>query len=133
MTRLSVRGRALQGWLRIRVWGLRATSAATGLAGAIALVAATNAFGGDAPSLATPFALSGLGLFLAAALMAIGVRSDLIEIVLGGLAGGSFGVSLAEMSAQAATVPDHYKSLWLPVVLAALLLSFLAFRSDSAQ
>jgi hypothetical protein len=58
------------------------------------------------------------------------VRSDLVEVILGGLAGGSFGVTLAEMSAQAATIPDHYKSLWVPAALGALLVAFLAFKAQ---
>jgi len=61
--------------------------------------------------------------------MVVEARSDLVELILGGLAAGAFGVTLAEMSAQAATIDDHYKSLWVPAMLASLLLSYLASRS----
>jgi hypothetical protein len=111
---------------------MRLTSLATVAAAGVALASAAYANGGGTPSLALPFAISGLGLLVAAGLMMNGIRAELVEIILGGLAGGSFGVSLAEMSAQAASIPDHYKSLWVPAVLAALLVSFLAFRSGSA-
>jgi uncharacterized membrane protein YsdA (DUF1294 family) len=65
--------------------------------------------------------------------MLASVRSDLIELILGGLAGGAFGVTLAEMSAQATTVEDHYKSLWVPVALAVLFVAYLAFRPDGER
>jgi hypothetical protein len=99
----------------------------------VSLAASAYAQRGDAPSLAAPFALGGLGLAVAGILMALGARSDLVEIILGGLAGGSFGVTLAEMSAQAASIEDHYKSLWVPAAIATLLVLFLAFRSRSSD
>jgi H+/Cl- antiporter ClcA len=54
--------------------------------------------------------------------------ADLVEVILGGLAAGTFGVAFAEMSAQAATIEDHYKSLWIPMLLGGLLVAFLACR-----
>ena len=128
----SVLDRARRGWPHAQKWGLRLTAIATGVAGVVGISVSPYSLQGPAPSLAAPFAIAGLGLLVAAVLMAIPARSDLIEIIIGGLAGGSFGVTLAEMSAQAATIQDHYKSLWLPAFLAALLVSFLAFRSDSS-
>jgi hypothetical protein len=50
-------------------------------------------------------------------------------VILGGLAAGTFGVALAEMSAQAATIEGHYKSLWISMLLGGLLVAFLACRA----
>lgn len=105
------------------------TAIATAVAGLVAAATSAAALQGQAPSLAAPFAMAAVGLLLASGLMFAQVRPDLVELTLGGLAGGSFGVTLAEMSAQAGTIADHYKSLWVPAALAVLLLSFLAFRS----
>jgi hypothetical protein len=118
-------------WRWLQPWGLRATFAATALAGVVALLTSLSSRNGDAPSLAAPFLLAGIALVMASALIYLGLRSDLVEIILGGLAGGSFGVTLAEMSAQALSIPDHYKSLWVPTSIAALLVAFLAFKGDS--
>jgi hypothetical protein len=93
-----------EGWPRIQLWGARATAAATGFAGAMGIVTAGYALRGSAPSLAPPFAITGIGLVVAAILMVFGARAYRVEIILGGLAGGSFGVTLADMSAQAATI-----------------------------
>jgi len=119
--------------MRARIWWLRGTALATTVAAAIALLTAASSVTSPAPSLGAPFALAGLGLLVAAGLMVTEARSDLIELILGGLAAGAFGVPLAEMSAQAATIDDHYKSLWVPTVLASLLLSYLASRSPSGD
>jgi hypothetical protein len=119
--------------MRARIWWLRATALATVVAGAIVLRAATSAVNSPAPSLVTPFALAGVGLVAVAVLMYLEARSDLVELILGGLTAGSFGVALAETSAQAATIDDHYKSLWVPAVLAFLLLSYLASRSAGGE
>jgi hypothetical protein len=113
-------------WLRVRRWCLRLAAAPTGLAGAAAVLAGAYPHGGVATSLTVPLALAGIGLLVAAALMLASIRSDLIELILGGLAGGAFGVTLAEMSAQATTIENHYKSLWVPVALAVLLVAYLA-------
>jgi hypothetical protein len=126
-----VHDQARRAWPRVQTWGLRVTAVATGLAGAEGLVASGYSLQGPTPSLAMPLALAGLGLLVASVMMLIPARAELVEIILGGLAGGSFGVTLAEMSAQAATIQDHYKSLWVPAVLAALLVSFLAFRLEA--
>jgi hypothetical protein len=125
--------RFVETWPRVRLLGVRVVAIVSGLAGATALVAAESASRGQAPSLAAPFAIAGLGLILAAVLMLMGARSDLVEIILGGLVGGSFGVTLAEMSAQAATIEDHYKSLWVPAGIAALMVLFHAFRGSANQ
>jgi len=115
----------------VRSFGFGVTALATGLAAAVGLAASAYAVHGSAPSLAAPFALGGLGLAAAGIFMALRARSDLIEIILGGLAGRSLGVTRAEMSSQAASIEDHYKSLWVPAAIATLLVSFLAFRSRS--
>jgi hypothetical protein len=124
----SLRERVIEAWPRVREWALQLTALATVAAGVIALVGAGSAYGGGTPSLVVPFVLAGIALVLASGLIAAGVRSDIVELILGGLAGGSFGVALAEMNAQVMSIPDHYKSLWIPAVLGALLVSFLAFR-----
>jgi len=123
------RKRLRKAWPRVRILGLRVTAIATAVAGLVAAATSAAALQGQAPSLAAPFAMAAVGLLLASGLMFAQVRPDLVELTLGGLAGGSFGVTLAEMSAQAGTIADHYKSLWVPAALAVLLLSFLAFRS----
>jgi TRAP-type C4-dicarboxylate transport system permease small subunit len=120
-------------WRLLQAWGLRATAAATALAGAAALLTSLASRDGEAPSLGAPFLLAGFALVIASALIYFRLRSDLVEIILGGLAGGSFGITLAEMSAQAQSVPDHYKSLWVPASIAALLVAFLAFKGDSPE
>ena len=104
---------------------------ATGLAGGTAVLAGVYAQAGPAPSLTVPFGLAGIGLLVAAGLMVASIRSDVIELILGGLAGGAFGVTLAEMSSQATTLADHYKSLWVPVALGVLFVAYLAFRPDT--
>ncbi len=111
-----------------RRWGTRLTSVATAALGLTSLLGSPSASTGVAPSLAIPFALAGAALVVAAALMWLEWRADLVELILGGLAAGTFGVALAEMSAQAATIDDHYKSLWIPMLLGSLLVSFLACR-----
>jgi hypothetical protein len=113
---------------RIRAWGLRGVAALVGIAGGTALIAAVQASGGPAPSLSFPFAIAGVGLLVAAFLAGSGLRPDLVEAILGGLTGASFGVTLAEMSAQASTIEDHYKSLWVPAAIASLFVMFVAFR-----
>lgn len=120
-------------WPHARVWGLRVTATATAGGGIVGLLSAAAAARGEVPSLTGPFAIAGVGLLIAAALMAAEVRVDLVEVLLGGLVGGSFGVTLAELSAQALTVDDHYKSLWVPAVIGALLVSFIAFRAPDSD
>jgi hypothetical protein len=45
----------------------------------------------------------------------------------------AFGVTLAEMSAQGATIDDHYKSLGVPMLLGSLLVTFLAFPTATLR
>ena len=98
------------------------------VAAATALSASVTAITGQAPSLSAPFLASGLALALASALSWWEIRHDLVEVLLGGLAAGAFGITLAEVSAQALTIPDHYKSLWIAMVMSALFVAHLAFR-----
>lgn len=118
---------------QIRRLGLLATSAATGVAAVGAIAAAVTAASGQAPSLTVPFLLSGSGLLLASAFTWFDIRRDIVEVVLGGVAAGSFGITLAEMSAQAMTIADHYKSLWIPMAIGTLLVVYLVFSRISGS
>lgn len=120
-------------WFRVRAWGLLGVAALIGIAGGTALISAVQALTGPAPSLSFPFAIAGAGLLVAAFLAGSGFRPDLVEAILGGLTGASFGVTLAEMSAQASTIEDHYKSLWVPAVIASLFVLFVAFRRQPVR
>jgi hypothetical protein len=117
-------------WTAIKPWGRRLTSFAVGVAAATAIASYFTARSGDAPSLAIPFLLSGLALAVASVCIWLEVRDDLVQAILGAMAAGSFGITLAEMSAQAVLIPDHYKSLWVPMALAGCLVAYRIFRRE---
>lgn len=54
-------------------------------------------------------------------------RPDLVQLILGGLAAGSFGIVAQEISALAAVTPEHDQGLWIPIALGGLLIAFRAF------
>ena len=115
-----------------RVLGLGATAFATALAGLVALIGSANASVQEAPSSGLPLAVAGASLLLAAVLMMASKRSDLVQLILGGLAAGSFGIVAEEISALAAVTPDHYQGLWIPMALGGLLIAFRAFGRPAA-